>query len=428
MSNSASLLPQEHRSQYQHWLAACYRLEDLGAIAPASVWSQLERETGVLLRSVLRGSIASLIATARERKHHVRRGDTKREYAEAQWLRREYLRLEMVVDFFTDAMLTRADPTQGEILRGLDRVAHECASRSLGPLGHTVPPTITYLDKGLGASVLKANLRLWDRKSYSPAAVVKVTRHNLLRPLSVIHEVGHSVAHITGWNPAVRRRLAAGLPPGGKLWSSWSSEVTADAYAVVLGGYAAVSALRNVVENSAASVFHFIPGDPHPIPVLRTLLGYAIVERFYGTEGPWKAARRNWEARYPIASIDGEFGEMLEGARRSVDQVVDEVLFQPYAELGSRSLVDIIDPSDVSPAALGQLQVHYGDELYHSRHVAIAQMIPTIALTGLRMTAEPSRISFLMKRQQSALRLIGGPTSKPHTHFSKTSPKEMQYG
>ena len=32
----------------------------------------------------------------------------------------------------------------------------------LQPMGKSVPPVLTYIDKGLGASILKAGLRLWD--------------------------------------------------------------------------------------------------------------------------------------------------------------------------------------------------------------------------------------------------------------------------
>ena len=34
----------------------------------------------------------------------------------------------------------------------------------------------------------------------NPVAAIKVTRHNLQRPTALIHEAGHQVAHITGWN------------------------------------------------------------------------------------------------------------------------------------------------------------------------------------------------------------------------------------
>jgi hypothetical protein len=43
-----------------------------------------------------------------------------------------------------------------------------------------------------------------------PVAVIKITRHNLLRPTALVHEAGHQVAHICGWSmelAAVLERL-----------------------------------------------------------------------------------------------------------------------------------------------------------------------------------------------------------------------------
>ena len=63
--------------------------------------------------------------------------------------------------------------------------------RALRPLGTPVPPVLTYVDKGLGASILRAGLRLWDGGSPSAVAAVKIARHNLVRPTALIHESGH---------------------------------------------------------------------------------------------------------------------------------------------------------------------------------------------------------------------------------------------
>src|SRR5204863_1574422 len=81
----------------------------------------------------------------------------------------------------------------------------------LGHVGKTAPVALTYLDKGLGASILKAGLRLWDGGDACPVAVIKVTRHNLLRPTALIHEAGHQVAHICNWNAELATALARGL-------------------------------------------------------------------------------------------------------------------------------------------------------------------------------------------------------------------------
>ena len=77
-------------------------------------------------------------------------------------------------------------------------------------------------------------MRLWDRRSLNPVASVKVVHHNILTATSVLHELGHQIAHITAWNDELGEALRKGLPGGlGKVWSSWATEIAADAIAFV---------------------------------------------------------------------------------------------------------------------------------------------------------------------------------------------------
>ena len=117
-----------------------------------------------------------------------------------------------MIDFYAEAVNTRTTPTLGRLLRGLDSIAVDSMDVVLRPLGIEAPSVLTYLDKGLGASILRAGVRLWDSGALSPAAAIKITRHNLLRPTSLIHETFHQVAHLT----ARRRRVAAMGARGGR--------------------------------------------------------------------------------------------------------------------------------------------------------------------------------------------------------------------
>ena len=147
----------------------------------------------------------------------------------------------------------------------------------LDQIGKPTPVVLTYIDKGLGASILKAGLRLWDAGAASPVAAVKITRHNLLRPTAVIHEAGHQVAHIAGWNQELSAALSQGLAGSsgelGRRLVGWASEIAADAVAFVHTGFASVAALHDVLAGETSSVFRHTPGDPHPICYLRVLLG-----------------------------------------------------------------------------------------------------------------------------------------------------------
>ena len=122
----------------------------------------------------------------------------------------------------------------------------------LQPLGKPTPYVLTYVEKGVGASILKAGLRLWDG-NISSVAAIKVTQHNLFRPTAILHETGHQIAHILNWNT----ELAAALNNLNNhpevvraVLASWASEIAADAFAFVHSGYASVAALHDVVSGS----------------------------------------------------------------------------------------------------------------------------------------------------------------------------------
>ena len=97
----------------------------------------------------------------------------------------------------------------------------------LGPPGRETPPVLTYVDKGLGASILRARIRLWDGGTASPVAAVKITRHNLYRPTSLIHETGHQVAHLLGWTDEFAQVLRPALLPHApaEVVESWMGDV-----------------------------------------------------------------------------------------------------------------------------------------------------------------------------------------------------------
>ncbi len=73
----------------------------------------------------------------------------------------------------------------------------------------------------MGASILRAGIRLWNPGTVNPVAAVKVVRHNLYRPTSLFHETGHQVAHLTGWVPSLRTRLVRALADDVHLQRMW---------------------------------------------------------------------------------------------------------------------------------------------------------------------------------------------------------------
>jgi hypothetical protein len=245
MADLAAAIRAQLGRQVAHWATATSRLQKPAHLASETTWNNLERYLGVTIRQHLALAVEKL-----QRHGSVLRAsfDAASSLAELEEVRRRlldfrrrYLRTETTLDFYADAINTRTSPAVGAQLWACDSLAHRSMAMVLDQLGKPTPVALTYIDKGMGASILKAGLRLWDG-SKSPVASIKITRHNLHRPTSLIHETGHQVAHIAGWNDELASVLGAGLanaaPQVAEAWSGWTTEVAADAYSFVHTGYA----------------------------------------------------------------------------------------------------------------------------------------------------------------------------------------------
>lgn len=405
-----------------HWELAIDRLADLDDIASPEGWTSLERQTGVVLRATIRQSIRELKRQAERVRHGMEGSGLSRLARSINEIRRDYLRTETVLDFFADAINSRSPGHAGQLLRGLDYLASEGMRRILDPLGHSSPPVITYIDKGLGASILKAGLRLWDRRSLNPAASVKVVRHNLLTATSVLHEIGHQIAHITAWNDELRQSLAAGLPRRlSRIWSSWATEIAADAIAFVYAGHASLAALRTVVDGGTSSVFRFVEGDPHPIGMLRVLMVSEFASSTMAPsvrqarhrqeqpdeQRPWRALAEAWIREYPPTHADSPVRQIVLDSVSLLPRIADVVLKQRYDAFNGKSLVDLVDPRRVAPTALDRFERDAGPRAFELAFVVRSEPIRLLALSGLRAAADPARAPEYYEKQRRALQMLG---------------------
>jgi len=405
-------------SQLLHWELAIERLADLDDIASPEGWSRLERQTDSVLRASIQKSIRELKREADDIRIKMPTENLRILVTAVHELRRDYLRTETMLDFFADAINTRASDRTGNVLRGLDRVAREGMIRILEPLGYPSPPVITYIDKGLGASILKAGLRLWDRRSLNPAASVKVVRHNILTATSILHEIGHQIAHITQWNDELRQALRTELPRGlGKVWSSWATEIAADAIAFVYAGHASLAALRNVVDGGRSQVFRFIPGDPHPIGMARVLMVSAFAKRTIGRSPgrpgttdknePWLQLEQGWAAKYPLSGASRMVGQVIHHSIPLLPTIADVVLKRQYRAFQGKALIDIIDPRRISPIALDQFEREAGPRAFELPYVVKSESLRLLALSGLRIATDPIRGRDYYHKQHRALLVLG---------------------
>lgn len=403
----------ELERQLEHWRQAALRLSDLDSVAPAAAWQSLEHYLGVSLRQMLDQSLTRLRRAAAEATSELAAARSEDDLGRARTrimaLRQRYLRVETTVDFYADALATRAVPRMGALLRACDYIATTSMAEILRPLGRQVPAALTYLDAGLGASILKAGLRLWDGTAENPVATIKVTRHNLLRPTSVLHEAGHQVAHMLGWNDELAGRLRS--CPGASrrtadVWSGWAPEIAGDAFAFVHTAYAAVAALHDVVDGGPAKVFAFLPYDPHPTSYLRVRLGVAMCRSTYGA-GPWDGLESAWCRLYPLAAAPATSRDLLEESVAVLPQMTSIILRDPYRAFGGRPLTALIDPMRVSPAALATLEQAAGRAAFSSPYWIWNESIRLVALTGYLAAQGPASMGEALLCEERWMLAIG---------------------
>jgi hypothetical protein len=400
--------------QVAHWRAATLALQDPENFASASAWAGLERYLGIALRGHLRAVVGRLAGEARELQRALAgartEDDLERLRRRVVGFRRRFLRAETVLDFYGDAVSTRTSPRLARLLGACDALAVRSMEQALRPLGIPVPPVLTYVDKGLGASILRAGIRLWDGGSPSAVAAVKIARHNLVRPTALIHEAGHQVAHLTGFNDelaaVLRLELTSGSSDLAATWESWASEIAADAFAFVTTGYGSAAALHDVLAGDEATVFRHLPGDPHPIAYLRVLLVTEMCRRFYRT-GPWDDLASAWMRVHPIANAAGDTRALIEGSLELLPRVAALTLSRPMRAFGGRALGELVDPQAVKPDRLDELEREAGAALYTSPHWLQREPLRLLALGSLRAATAPDRSPELAALQENWMIRLG---------------------
>jgi len=184
--------------QVNHWLQAASRLSVFEHLASETAWQGIEHNMGKLLRESLQKSVTNVLSTAKQLQKELQNTESDESFRTIKRkviaLREQYLKSEQTIHFYTIALNSRTTSNVSALLRACDILCTKSMEELLLPLGKKAPFVLTYIDKGIGASILKAGLRLWDG-NISPVAAIKVTQHNLFRPTAIIHETGHQVAY-----------------------------------------------------------------------------------------------------------------------------------------------------------------------------------------------------------------------------------------
>jgi len=413
MTSTYSTLKSQLERQLAHWEIATLELGRLEHTAPAQAWASLERYVGVALRNSLTEAalqlrkeatvVRAMCEAARETQ------DLDAVWGKLYQFRDRYLRTETLIDYFGHAVNTRTSDELAVNLRALDVLATRSMARLLDQLGRPSPPVLTYLDRGLGASILKAGLRLWDG-SLSPVATIKVTFHNRRRPTALIHETGHQVAHMLDWNRELAAVLSDALrsrPQVASVWASWASEIAADCFGFVQTGYGSIAALSDVIAGPPAAVFRYQLGDPHPISFLRVFLGVEMSRRFYG-RGIWDDLATAWTERYQLSLADPAVRELVAASGPLLGPIVEACLLKPMRAFGGRALADLLDPAQVSPSRLESLNATVGRSLFTSTHWIWTECVRLIGLTGFLFAARPLESLSVAGLQDQLMARLGG--------------------
>jgi hypothetical protein len=377
-----------HR-QIIHWLHAAERLADINSMASETAWQGLESSTQVLIKNYLQKNISLLVAKGRhlEKQLNEANNNTALHAQLRKALLRykaEYIRIETTIHFYTDAINTRTQKDIAAMLQGCDALCKLCLEAFLKPLHKPIPTVITYLDKGLGAAIMKAGLRLWDG-SVSPAALIKITYHNLLRPTAVLHECGHQVAHLLGWNKELAETLFAELKEKdavvAKAFSNWSSEIAADAVALCTTGFAAVAALHDVVDGEGEAVFIYDENDPHPISYLRVLLNCAMCDLLFGN-GPWQQMAAQWKVNHPLKDAGKEANEIIVKSVPHLQTIAKLILQTGQKAFAGKAIASLIDTAKANPVQLGKIE----DQMRNDPVIKPAQLgLQYVALSGYKI-------------------------------------------
>ena len=399
--------------QVNHWLQAASRLSVLDNLASGNAWHGIEHKMGVLLKDTLKKSIDEVIMLAQSLKKQLENSSEPENLRSIKrgllQLRNRYLKAEETIQFYTVAINSRTTPSLAALLRACDVLCIKSMQELLQPLGKETPFVLTYVDKGVGASILKAGLRLWDGK-ISPVAAIKVTQHNLYRPTAIIHETGHQVAHILNWTEQLSSSLNNELKKHptvvGAAFAGWSSEMAADAFAFVHTGFAAVAALHDVVSGLPQAVFTYHQHDPHPISYIRVLMNIEMCRQFYGS-GPWDNLEESFKNDYDINLVNFPSIGLIKMCVEALPDVVALLLKTPYRSFNNKSLSQTIPPDRVSPKELEKLEYLAGPALFTSHAWVWKECLRLLALNGYKIGVGKGDLPALYKQQEEWMTKLG---------------------
>lgn len=279
-----------------------------------------------------------------------------------QWVKQ----VERVWDFYFE-LFSQRQSRFGAWLLAADRIALDCYQVIYTHLGQPrsvpAPPPFSFMATGFTPSTFRRGVPLTRLgRRANPFPIVQLPYHRLVNPWTLgacHHEIAHNIQSDLGmWHEVprrIRRRLVQnGLPASvAEVWARWNKEIWADLCGLLLGGPAIVSSLIDVVAVAPRAAFGFNPAGLHPTPYLRVLINLELLRRMgFTTEAD--QFRGLWQRLYPAPPLGAFPAALWRTFPDAAAQVVDTICYQPYPQLGSKSLAGVVSFNPVHQAMTGE--------------------------------------------------------------------------
>lgn len=264
------------------------------------------------------------------------------------------------LDIFADVLTQRGEHDIGIWLAGLDTVAKDALSVVRKEV--SMPPLITYLDRGHGAAIRRARTRLPGGKK-NPVAVIRVPRERMVSSgiaSSLVHEVGHQGAALLGILPTLKTALrneAEKHPEEKQAWmlyERWISEIISDCWSVGVIGIGATTGLMGVVSLPSYFVFRMNLDDPHPFPWIRVKISSAFGAALY-PDPQWNRISQLWSQLYPTDKLPEKQLKIINQLEATIPAFVKLVLRHRTPTLKGKSFGAVFPKLKRQPVRLRQL-------------------------------------------------------------------------
>lgn len=262
--------------------------------------------------------------------------------------------IERIWDFYFE-LFGQRQSRFGDWLLSCDRIALDCYQYAFLGTGVAkpipAPPPFSYMRTGFSPATFRRRVPMRQLGlQLNPFPLIQLPYHRLVNPWTlgaVLHEVSHNIQNDLGIAEAVPRNIGQRLLHAGhgraiaSVWMRWNRELFADVSGLLFGGPAVVASLMDVIGRAPESVLAFNPRGLHPTPYLRALISIELLRRMNFPDEA-EQYKRMWTRLYPNPRAGSIPDALLDSFPEANALVVDTVCFQPYPELGDKSLFQVI--------------------------------------------------------------------------------------